>query len=98
MNRITNVLMAVLTLTMLGLLLRSLSPASAQSVVTAPSTTMHGQPGKFQITGVGGNLVLLNSQTGETWTKFLGSGEGPTQWKYDTSPKALRQNVTISLP
>ncbi len=90
MIRTTNILMAVIALVLIGLLLRTLSPAAAQSVTAPAGAAVQSQTGKFQMVVVGGNVELLNTQTGEVWTEFVGTNGGQAQWADDT-PSELRQ-------
>lgn len=90
MTRFTNVLMAVIAFALMGLLFRTLSPAVAQGVAAPSVAAAPSQTGKFQMVVVGGNVELLNTQTGEVWTEFVGTNGGQAQWAYDT-PSELRQ-------
>ena len=97
MNRTANVLMAIIGLALVGLLVRTLSPAVAQGGPTPGGIASPTQVGKFQMTAIGGNMVLLNTQTGEVWTEYIGTNGGQSQWAYDT-PNDLRQKPVTPHP
>ena len=50
--------------------------------------------GDFELIPIGdNNIILFDTVTGEYWTKFVPSDEGPTDWEKGKLPKELEEEV-----